>query len=162
MSNSFGNQVQQLHRIYAMVGEATTAYNAAEQLWFLIFQLLLRPLSLKTSTAIYGLFKTGNLQRQLAMAVAGTVLEGEEREAIGKLHARTNDLASRRNDVIHAIIRIGGPLDKPQIQASGVHAVPKLASKDNIEEVEARRSDSRDASACGMPGMDIQSCLLPV
>jgi hypothetical protein len=70
------------------------------------------------------------MQRELVMAVAGTTLSGDDRAEIGQLHATTNDLAGRRNDVIHSIIGIGGPLLDLRIVATGVVGQPKLSEKD--------------------------------
>lgn len=136
---------QQLRRIHELVGQATTLWNQAEQLWYLIFTLLMHETKRGKVDVIYDQFQTGAMQRQLILAVAKVALEFDPNQTkrnpvdrtkkmlqtkIGQLHAKTNDLSGRRNAVVHSAFEIGDYFVPPRIVPISPHKPSKLYGKD--------------------------------
>jgi hypothetical protein len=126
-----------LREIYELVGEATTAWNQVEELWYLIFTVLMHDTQREKADAIYDQFNAGSQQRELTMRIAPIALahdpnsDDPEQVTRAKLLAslktfpeRTRTLATRRNAVMHsAFLQLGGPF---QIVAMSPHKASKL------------------------------------
>ncbi|WP_374397714.1 hypothetical protein [Sphingopyxis sp.] len=131
-----------IRRIYELVGEATTAWNQVETLWYLIFTGLMDRTERAKVDAIFSMFQTGALQRQLIMTVAPIALKFEVSELrrrnpehhvrrrmlreIGRLNAKTNDLAGHRNATVHTAFEDWGAAG---IHAIGIHRRSRIADQ---------------------------------
>ena len=150
----------ELRRTYELVGEATTVWNQAEEIWSLIFDALMYEADVFKRRAIYGWIQTGAQQRQLTMTLVPIALrfdvEGlKKREPIerdrrwlqrqiGRLNAITNILAGRRNAVIHSMI---GPSEfewPPVVVARDGHRPSRLSGKDIEAELVSLILDTSD------------------
>jgi hypothetical protein len=135
----------ELAKLHRLVGEATTLWNQAETLWYLIFTLLMADTARDKVDVIYAQFQTGARQRQLILAVSSKALNFDPaklksdptelkrkclRDRIGQLNATTNDLASKRNAVIHTAFEIAEWIIPPRIVALGTHKRSRLADTD--------------------------------
>ena len=142
MSSAF-NQIT-IRRIYELVGEVTTTWNQVEELWYLCFTCLMANTAREKTDAIYDMFQTGAMQRQLFMKVAPIALKFDVAELksrssehhtrrrllkrAGQLNSKTNELTGRRNAVIHTAFEdwhITG------IVAMGPHKASKLRDEKN-------------------------------
>src|SRR5438128_12634083 len=106
-----------LKRVYALVGEITTEFNNLEQLWYLIFTCLLYRAPRSAIDAVFEQHKTGGGQRKMIVDVALARKAEVERiggpndkailipvfDAISNLSKVTNELAGRRNHVMHSL-----------------------------------------------------------
>ena len=134
-----------LRQTYELVGEATTAWNQVEGLWFLIFTALMRDTERDITDALYDMFQTGAMQRQLIMKVAPIALKydlkGLKRQnpdhqirkklltRTGQLNAETNGIVSRRNAMTHTAFEDWGG---PTLIAISPHKASKLRNEDHI------------------------------
>jgi hypothetical protein len=138
---------QLLDQIFQLVGESTTLWNQVEELWYLIFTVLMDETDRDKTDAIYDLFHSGNRQRELIMRVAPIALRSDIAElkksnpdhlarrdflaAIGKYHTATNTLAGRRNAVVHTAFEAWESPTKP-ILATNPHKPSKLRDGDHV------------------------------
>jgi hypothetical protein len=134
----------QLNRIYALVGEITTAFNSFELGWYLIFTALL-PSSPRTAVdAIFQQHKTGGAQRKLISDVALALRKelesksaksdqdevySEAYDNIVALCKVTETLAGRRNEVIHSLFYIANFTIPPMVLAGNISKRSALADK---------------------------------
>lgn len=103
-------------RVFELVGRVVAEWNEVESLWYLIYTCLLHEAPRDKIDVIFRQFLTGRAQRQFIMALADVTFEAESqkryRTALGKLFARTNDLSTERNALIHGsyqqVIEDGG------------------------------------------------------
>lgn len=146
-----------LRRIYELVGETTTLWSQAEELWYLTFTALMSESPREKVDAIYGMFQSSKMQRELIMAIAKPALDSQpevyRKDAkararknlltrIGQLHAQTNTLSSRRNAVAHTAFEIGNHIVPPTIVAVGPYKRSPLADKEIIPELESLVDDA--------------------
>lgn len=138
-------QSQGLREIYELVGELTTTWNQAEELWYLCFTGLMRETPREQVDTVYNFLQTGAQQRQLTLAVADAALpfdkvswkrDDKQRQAsklrkrIGKINADTNDLAGKRNAYVHAAFEIPDYLINPVLVAIAPSRPTKLTGPD--------------------------------
>lgn len=123
----------ELKEIHALVGEASSLWNQVEELWYLIFTCLMRGADRAVIDAIYNMFPTGSMQRQLITTIAPIVLQFDLKELqarnpehharrrllkrIGQLNATTNALSGKRNLTVHTIFEILEVAVPPKIVA---------------------------------------------
>jgi hypothetical protein len=147
------NQIA-LRRIYELVGEAATTWNQVENLWYLMFTVLMAETDRDKTDAIYDMFQTGAMQRQLFMRVAPIALKYDVDELrlrnpehhtrrrilkrVGQLNAKTNDLAGKRNAVIHTGFEDWGS----RIVAMSPHKASKLRDEDYLRYLNELVEDS--------------------
>ena len=133
-----------IRTVYELVGKITTIWNQVEELWYLKFTVLMAETERAKVDAIYGMFQTGALQRQLIMTVAPIALKFDVQalkdrdpnhhtrrrllKRIGRLNADTSALAGRRNTVIHTAFEVWGS----RIVSRGGHKVSKLRDEKNV------------------------------
>ena len=127
---------EQLKRVFRLVGEITTQFNCIELLWYLIFTCLV-PAKREVLDVIINQHKTGGGQRKMIREVAAVILPrepdgspGELLAELTRLDAVTNDLAGRRNHVIHSVIEIADFIIPPRIVAIGTTRPTALSGKD--------------------------------
>lgn len=137
----------ELKEIHALVGEASSLWNQAEELWYLIFTGLMAGTDRDVTDAIFKMFKTGAMQRQLITTVAKVSLafdvqklraKDPEHQArrrllkrVGQLHACTNDLAGKRNAITHAIYEIWDIARPPFISGLPLSKLSEAHASDN-------------------------------
>lgn len=96
--------------------------------------------------AIYNMFQTGSMQRQLITTIAPITLQFDPKELrarnpehharrrvlkrIGQLNARTNALSGKRNATVHTIFEIFEAAVPPRIVAINPSKPSKLAGQD--------------------------------
>jgi hypothetical protein len=136
-----------LKEIHALVGESLSLWNQVEELWYLIFTGLMPGTDRAVIDAVFNMFQTGSMQRQLITTVAPVSLKFDiqklrERDAenharrrllkrIGQLNARTNDLAGKRNAITHSIFQIFDATPAPFLTGLGQTQLSKLKAADN-------------------------------
>jgi len=93
----------EIRKILEDMGRAALAWSSIETLWYLAFATLLPQLPQETRKAIFFYLHTFASRRQLTIEVASSLLpqKSPERTKMGQLNARTDDLASTRNSIIH-------------------------------------------------------------
>jgi hypothetical protein len=131
---------EQLKRIYALVGEITTEFNNVESLWYLIFTCLIHQIPRAAADAIFEQHKTGGGQRKLIRDVAAAVLlknpdgtPGDLLNLVTRLCSATDEIAGRRNHVMHSLIYIADFSIPPKISAMGISKRSALANNKDVE-----------------------------
>ena len=133
-----------------MVGYCSTSWNQVEEFWHLIFTCILSTTPRQVTDTIWAQFRAGALQRELLMAVVEPALPFDRkklrhdkvqqlrrkiRTEIGRLNARTNNLAGRRNAAIHTAFEII-PTVPLKIGAIGAYKPSKLAGQNIVVALE--------------------------
>jgi hypothetical protein len=95
------NESPVVRNILEVVGRITVDWNDVDLLWYLIYTCFLHETPRNKVDTIIKQFQTGAAQRKFILALADVSLAGEHRIEIGRLYARTNELAADRNAVVH-------------------------------------------------------------
>ncbi|EAS50905.1 hypothetical protein SI859A1_01031 [Aurantimonas manganoxydans SI85-9A1] len=93
---------------FELIGKVTTSWNEVDNVWHQIYLQLMADTPQEKANAIFKIFVTGQAQRDLVMKVAGVSLSGhtDTLRELGRLQAKTNDVSSHRNSVVHGRIGI--------------------------------------------------------
>jgi hypothetical protein len=155
---------EQLTRIYALIGEIATEFNNVEMLWYLIFTGLIHQTPRTAADAIFNQHKTGGGQRELIRAVATAVLpknpdgtDGVLFERLVKLRGKTNEIAGRRNPVMHSMIYVADFIVPPRISAAGTSKRSALADKEIESELTTLLAD---IEYHGLEVEDLRICII--
>lgn len=130
-------------RTLQLIGQICTTWNEIELLWYLIYTCLVHELPRDKAKAIYWMFQTFANQRALVMSLADSCFRPKHnkphplRRQLGQLHAVTEELAGKRNAIVHGNYALEFPDGEPPIQGMRLRITPgsgkipnRFASKD--------------------------------
>lgn len=127
---------QDEREIFELLGRIAAQWNDIEEQWYSIFGSLMPPMPWRVLEAIYNQFQTGAMKRQLVLAVGDASLSKDHptlREEMGRLYAKTNNLAGDRNAVVHSVY--GDKRGKLRaVRPKSRHKPFRLANKDLLNE----------------------------
>lgn len=98
-------------RTLRLIGQVCKTWNDIESLWYLIYTCLVHELPRDKANDVYWSHLTFAHQRALILSLAGSCFPDVRsrphvlRKQIGQLNARTEELAGKRNAIIHADYR---------------------------------------------------------